>query len=100
MDDSENKLPEVISFYNLTKGGADTVDELAAAYDIYRNSHRWPLELFFCFMNTAGMNSQIVHRENEGRVILKRKHFLTQLRIWIDQRPSESKNEKSKGTSK
>ena len=79
VDDSENKLPEIISFYNLTKGGVDTVDELSATYSVSRNSRRWPLTLFFSIMNTAGINCQIIHRENNGGLIMKRKDFLTKL---------------------
>ncbi|KAJ8946433.1 hypothetical protein NQ318_014419 [Aromia moschata] len=38
VDESGDKLPEIISFYNLTKGGVDTVDELSANYNVSRNS--------------------------------------------------------------
>lgn len=79
VDDSEKKLPEIVSFYNLTKGGVDTVDQLSAIYNVSRNCRRWPLTIFFSIINTAGINSQIIHRENNNGKIIKRSEFLMQL---------------------
>ncbi|KAL4089192.1 hypothetical protein QTP88_024253 [Uroleucon formosanum] len=53
----DKKLPEVISFYNMSKGGVDVVDELKGEYSVSRNSHRWPLTVFFSLLNIAGINS-------------------------------------------
>ncbi|XP_072398240.1 uncharacterized protein [Diabrotica undecimpunctata] len=53
----EKKFPEIIDFYNSTKGGVDTLDELSANYSVLRNSRRWILTLFFSFLNTAGVNA-------------------------------------------
>ncbi|KAJ8966080.1 hypothetical protein NQ314_003749 [Rhamnusium bicolor] len=35
---SENKKPEIICYYNSTKGGVDTVDELCGTYSVSRKS--------------------------------------------------------------
>lgn len=43
----ELKKPEVISFYNLTKGGVDTVDKYCESFNVARNTKRWPLVVFF-----------------------------------------------------
>lgn len=72
------KLPEVISFYNMSKGGVDVVDELKGEYSVSRNSHRWPLTIFFSLLNIAGINSQIIYKSNTNIVIQRRK-FLKQL---------------------
>lgn len=37
---------EIITFFNRTKGGVDTVDQLRGSYSVARCSHRWPLTLF------------------------------------------------------
>ncbi|UYV83449.1 hypothetical protein LAZ67_23001049 [Cordylochernes scorpioides] len=47
IDDStgELKKPEMIMFYNMTKGGVDMMDEMTARYNCARNSRRWPNDL-------------------------------------------------------
>lgn len=42
--DPENGLPEINSFYNLTKGGVDVMDEKCVKYSCSRRTRRW---LFF-----------------------------------------------------
>lgn len=83
VEDGENKLPEIISFYNLTKGGVDIVDQLSSSYDVSRASRRWPLTLFFSLLNTAGINSQIVYRENNDGELLQRRIFLRNLGLQL-----------------
>lgn len=69
--------PEIITFYNLTKGGVDVVDELKSTYSVSRFCCRWPLRLFFTILDVAGINSNILYRSNanvveERRIYLKR----------------------------
>ncbi|KFM56971.1 hypothetical protein X975_03242, partial [Stegodyphus mimosarum] len=45
--------PEMIIFYNLTKGG---VDEMCGTYSVSRKSCRWPLTVFFGLLNITGIN--------------------------------------------
>lgn len=63
-DTDEKQKPVIITFYNKTKGGVDTVDKLIQSYDVTRNSRRWPLTLFFWMLNTAGINSKIIQMLN------------------------------------
>lgn len=79
IDESEKKLPEMISFYNLTKGGVDVVDEMSATYSVARNSRRWPLTLFFSMLNSAGINSQIIYTANNDNCRIVRRLFLKKL---------------------
>jgi hypothetical protein len=76
--ESVEKKPEVIMFYNQTKGGVDVVNELKGEYSVSRISCRWSLIIFFSLMNIAGMNSQIIDRENSGK-ILSHQEFLKNL---------------------
>lgn len=78
-NNSEKKLPEIISFYNFNKCGVDVVDELSASYNVSRNSRRWPLTIFFSLLNTAGINSAIIHRENNNGQKIPRRIFLKTL---------------------
>jgi len=66
---SVEQKPEVIMFYNQTKGGVDVVDELKGEYSISRIICRWSLTIFFSLMNIAGINSQIIYRENSGKIL-------------------------------
>ena len=54
--DAETKKPEIIQFYNSTKGGVDTVDQLCGNYSVSRRTRRWPLCVFFHLVNIAGLN--------------------------------------------
>ncbi|KAJ8932206.1 hypothetical protein NQ314_014840 [Rhamnusium bicolor] len=44
----QNK-PEIITFYNSTKGGVDTVDQLCSSYDVVRNTRRRSMVIFIPF---------------------------------------------------
>lgn len=82
-NDSKKKRPEIISFYNFTKCGVDVVDEMSASYNVGRLSRRWPLTIFFSLLNTAGINSQVIYRENNNGAILARRLFLKQLGLQL-----------------
>lgn len=56
----ESKKPEIITFYNLTKGGVDVVDEMAASYSTSRKTKRWPMVIFFSLLNVAAINARII----------------------------------------
>lgn len=56
----ELKKPEIITFYNLTKGAVDVVDEMSATYSTARKSNRWPLVIFFAWLNVAAVNARIL----------------------------------------
>jgi len=58
---SETKKPEVIHFYNSTKGGVDTVDQMCGNYSVSRRTRRWPLSIFFQLLNIAGINANILY---------------------------------------
>nr|QPD02190.1 PiggyBac2 [Dichotomius schiffleri] len=46
-DSGDAKKPEIITFYNTTKGGVDVVDEMCSTYSTARKTNRWPLTAFF-----------------------------------------------------
>lgn len=62
----------------MSKGGVDVVDELKGEYSVSKNSHRWPLTVFFSLLNIAGINSQIIYKSNTN-IIIPRRKFLKQL---------------------
>ncbi|XP_043529513.1 piggyBac transposable element-derived protein 4-like isoform X2 [Frieseomelitta varia] len=71
--------PQIISFYNNTKVGVDTVDELCGTYSTSRKSNRWPLVIFFRILDIAGINSQTIYNNNKPRANLKRNKYLQKI---------------------
>ena len=61
VDRSSNK-PDIVLFYNSTKGGIDTVDEMCGNYSVQKRTRRWPLVLFFQMINIEGINSNIIYK--------------------------------------
>lgn len=43
----ESCKQQIVSFYNKTKVGVDSVDQMCAKYDCPRNTKRWPMVVFF-----------------------------------------------------
>ncbi|XP_035206542.1 piggyBac transposable element-derived protein 4-like [Stegodyphus dumicola] len=58
-ENSEQSKPEIIHFYNGTKGGVDTVDEMSTLYSTARKTNRWPMVIFYCVLNVAGINARV-----------------------------------------
>lgn len=49
--------------------GVDVVNRLKEEYSVARVACRWPLRLFFTILNIAGINSQIIYKENTNIII-------------------------------
>lgn len=60
----EEFKPEMITFYNVTKAGVDTVDKLCSTYTCARKCNRWPLIVFFRILDIAGINSFVLFKAN------------------------------------
>ncbi|CAH2107383.1 unnamed protein product [Euphydryas editha] len=73
--DSTKSIPEIISFYNATKGGVDSLDEKCAKYTCARRSRRWPLVIFFRILDVAAANTFIISNYNST----KRMEFMKDL---------------------
>ncbi|XP_046396726.1 uncharacterized protein LOC124163702 [Ischnura elegans] len=56
----EQKKPEIITFYNATKGGVDVVDEMCGNYSVARKTNCWPLTAFYHILHIIGLNSLII----------------------------------------
>lgn len=48
-DTGDLKNPDVITFYNMTKGAVDAVDEMGESYSVARISNRCRVVIFFPF---------------------------------------------------
>ena len=58
----EKSKSDIQMFYNATKGGVDTFDQLCANTSCIRSTRRWPLCFFFNIVNLAFSNSYILHQ--------------------------------------
>lgn len=71
--DSKTQKPEIVLFYNSTKGGVDTVDQMCGNYTVQKRTKRWPLVIFYQLLNIAGINSNVIynatHVDGENRRI-------------------------------
>lgn len=55
LETGDKKKPEIISFYNVTKGGVDSADQLCSNYNVARNTRRWPMVILYGVLNIAGI---------------------------------------------
>lgn len=74
-DSYDSMKPEVITFYNMTKGGVDVVDRMKKEYSVKRISNRWPMTIFNGLLNLATINSQIIHKANTNTILPRRKYI-------------------------
>lgn len=63
-DTGDAQKPEIITFYNSTKGGVDVVDEMCGTYSTARKTNRWPLSAFFHLLDVVGVNSFVISAYN------------------------------------
>ncbi len=84
---SDRGKPEIIEYYNRTKGGVDTFDQMTAMYSTSRKTRRWPLCLMYGIVNAATLNSWIIynaHLKVNNMKPLVRRTYMQQLAIeWI-----------------
>ncbi|KAG7175502.1 PiggyBac transposable element-derived protein 4-like 3 [Homarus americanus] len=63
--------PEIIEFYNSTKEGVDTFDQMCATSSCSRKTRRWPLCVWYGILNAAIINAFIISAENRARTGIK-----------------------------
>ncbi|KAE8745002.1 hypothetical protein FOCC_FOCC008414 [Frankliniella occidentalis] len=78
VDDSAKKLPESIKYYNSTKYGVDTVDQMARLYSVRCGTRRWPLHVFSNVLDFAAINAWVIYKECTTKKI-SRHSFIRQL---------------------
>ena len=79
-DDPESGKPEIISFYNLTKGGVDALDQKCATYTASRRTRRWSMAIFFALVDiVCGVNSYCLYQAFEKTPDITRLDFMKSL---------------------
>jgi hypothetical protein len=61
------KKPEMIHFYNETKFGVDTFDQMCSNMNCCRKTRRWPMCVFYDLINIAAINSFVIYNSNRNR---------------------------------
>jgi len=76
-----SQKPEVISFYNTTKGGVDTVDQMVRRYSVKRQTRRWTLSLFYTMIDIATLNAFALFKDlfPRSRIVKERMVFLLKM---------------------
>lgn len=77
--DLQTKKPEVIIYYNSTKGGVDALDEKCATYCTGRRTRRWPLAIFYRILDISGVNAYVLYNECKNNPKMERSNFLKSL---------------------
>lgn len=68
--------PEIILFYNSSKGGVDTVDKYVTHYSVSRTTNRWSMVIFYALLNIGALNSYIIFKRNAETPEMRRRLFL------------------------
>lgn len=74
--------PEMIMYYNQTKGGVDTLDQMCSLMSCSRKTNRWPMAFFYGMLNIACINAYVIYHHNvirKGDKPLNRKNFMKNL---------------------
>jgi len=71
--DNDNK-PEIIMFYNDTKGGVDGLDQLVHSYMCKRKTNRWPFAMFLNCLDVAGVAAFVIWMSKYPEWELSKKH--------------------------
>lgn len=85
IEESINAKPEIIKFYNMTKGGVDNMDKLLAEYSVQRRTNRWPLAMFYNMLNIAALAACIIYHEHNKFLTStdRRRKFLQELSVQL-----------------
>lgn len=78
----QSKVPEIIEFYNLTKGGVDVLDKLCHDKTTKRSTNRWPMRYFFGILDISAVNAFVIWKWNKDEPSysnIARTNFLKQL---------------------
>lgn len=59
--DPESGKQENIEFYNITKEGANSLDQKCTTYSCGIITRRWPLAVFYAILDIAGVNARVLH---------------------------------------
>ncbi|CAK1552928.1 unnamed protein product [Leptosia nina] len=66
--DENTKIPEIILYYNSTKGGVDEADKKCSNYSSSRRTRRWPMVVFYRIVDLSGINAYILYNMHQPKI--------------------------------
>lgn len=79
----EKQKSHIHMFYNATKGGVDTFDQICAALTCSRKTRRWPVCVFYGILNIVVNNSFIIHQNISGNTRYNRRQYSMELAMGL-----------------
>lgn len=79
IDKNAPGLPEIIKFYNQTKGGVDALDMKCSNYSSSRRTRRWPLAIFYRLLDICSNNSFVLYIHYKDTQPITRFNFIDEL---------------------
>jgi len=80
---SDSGKPEIIEFYNKTKGAVDMLDQMCARYTVQQATCRWTMAMFYGMINIAAVIELVIYahnmRKDQPEKKLNRKDFLLRI---------------------
>lgn len=83
--DEETKKPDIVLFYNSTKGGVDALDQKCANYSTSRRTRRWPMAIFSMILNVSAVNARVLYQFSPLGKEIKRSKYIKELGIALCQ---------------
>ncbi|KAJ8952472.1 hypothetical protein NQ314_007550 [Rhamnusium bicolor] len=78
--DPKTGKPEIISFYNMTKGSVDALDEKCTMYSSSRRTQRWCMAVFYKILDMSTVNAFVMYKcYKDAKIKLQRKDFMKDL---------------------
>ena len=68
--DKETGKPEIVDYYNSTKGGVDCLDQIVRYFSTKRKTNRWPVALFYNMLDIAAYNSFLLYKTKHPEFVL------------------------------
>ena len=63
VDQEGKKKPDMVKYYNETKGGVDIFDYMCHSFSCNRKTRRWQMILFYNLLDTATVANYIIYKE-------------------------------------
>lgn len=79
--DETSKKPEIILFYNSTKGGVDALDQKCSNYLTNQRTRRWSITIFYMLLNMSAINSRVIYQCTPYGKQIGRNEYIKQLGI-------------------
>ena len=75
----EQTKSHIHMFYNATKGGVDSFDQICSSMTCSRKTRRWPVCIFYGLLNIVTNNSFYIHQNLPGHKLYNRRQYAMDL---------------------